>query len=130
MAKKQTGEAVEPVADDNIIETNETAPLNEGIGIPDRPAQAPTGAPVAPQNVEPVIYCGPTLPKKLISMTIYRGGLPANIEALAKEIPEIRKMIVPVTRLNEMRTKIDTPGTEENRLYQVLYQEIMQRRSS
>jgi hypothetical protein len=53
-------------------------------------------------------------------MSVYRGGLPANVTALAKEIPEINKLIVPVSKLGETRKKTDTPGTEENRLYQTI----------
>jgi hypothetical protein len=72
-------------------------------------------------KAEPVIYCGPSLPRaKIISMSVYRGGLPGNIEALAGKIPEIGGLIVPVSRLTEVHRRTSVPGTEENRLYQAI----------
>jgi hypothetical protein len=76
---------------------------------------------ISPPPNEPVIYCGPSLPKaKIIAMVVFRGGLPQNILSLIEKVPEIGKLIVPVSKLNETRKKIETMGTEENRLYQVV----------
>lgn len=70
---------------------------------------------------ETVIYCGPNLPRaQIISASVYRGGLPANITALIEKIPEVGKLIVPVAALDETRRKVATQGTEENRLYQAI----------
>ncbi|MDR1516253.1 MAG: hypothetical protein LBS45_11215 [Synergistaceae bacterium] len=70
---------------------------------------------------EPVIYCGPSVPKgKIISGALYRGGLPKNIEAIVEKVPEIGRLIVPVGKLAETQRKTAVAGTEENRLYQVI----------
>ncbi|MDR1471567.1 MAG: hypothetical protein LBS75_03505 [Synergistaceae bacterium] len=117
MAKKNAGDPLDGAAE-NIASDENSEP-----GAPGEPTG--TSAPAAsdqPQNTEPVIYCGPTLPRKLVSMTIYRGGLPANVALIAEENPDISKLIVPVSKLSETRRKIDISGTEENRLYQVVLQ--------
>lgn len=104
---------------------NEDAPE---IGVPEI-EEGPAGVPViqdaagnAPASPrEPVIYCGPSVPKgKIISGSLYRGGLPKNIEAMIGKIPEIGKLIVPVGKLAETQRKIAVAGTEENRLYQAV----------
>jgi hypothetical protein len=115
MAKKQSSEDLGDYADASFAEESKTTEIHQE-----------TTEAVSRRDIEPCVYCGPTLPRRIVSMTIYRGDLPANIKALAEEIPEIKKLIVPVTRLNETKRKSDTLGTEENRLYQV----IQSRRSS
>jgi hypothetical protein len=91
---------------------------------------APTPPPTVNQQEEqeaadasrvPVIYCGPSIPRaNIISMSLYRGGLPKNILALIEKYPEIGHLIVPVTSLAETQQKVSTQGTEENRLYQAI----------
>jgi hypothetical protein len=106
MAKKNAGDPLDEAADNAAsAENNEQSPP---------PEQS------ADSSAEPVIYCGPTLPRKLVSMSVYRNGLPANVAALAGETPEIARLIVPVSRLSETRKRAETPGTEENRLYQAI----------
>jgi hypothetical protein len=108
MTKKNTGDPIDEAAGNvTFAENNEQNP-------PASPAIS------ADSSAEPVVYCGPTLPRKLVSMSVYRNGLPANIAALAGEIPEIGRLIVPVSHLSETRKKAETPGTEENRLYQAI----------
>jgi hypothetical protein len=71
---------------------------------------------------EPVIYCGPSLPRaKIISGSLYRNGIPKNIEAMMGKIPEVGKLTVPVTKLAETQRRIDIQGSEENRLYQAVF---------
>ncbi len=78
-------------------------------------------APAEAKKAEALIYCGPNLPRaKIIINSVYRNGLPPNIAALVEKIPEIGKLLVPVSALNETRKRIATQGTEENRLYQAI----------
>lgn len=78
------------------------------------------GAPGIP--VETVVYCGPTLPRaKLISMSVFKNGLPDYVKRQIETCPEIGRLIVPVEELVEMKKQIAIKGTEENRLYQVVF---------
>lgn len=71
--------------------------------------------------VETVIYCGPTLPRaKLVSMSVFKNGLPEYVQRQIEACPEIDKLIVPISSLAETRTLIGVRGTEENRLYQAI----------
>lgn len=68
-----------------------------------------------------VIYCGPTLPKaQLVSLSIFRGGLPKYVQDLIAKTPEIGRLIVPVDKLAPTQQRTRTPGTEEHRLYQAI----------
>ena len=111
-------------------ETFETENQNE-VSNPDATAQnghaaataVPKEQPVMPPTAraEPVIYCGPNIPKgNLLSMAVFRGGLPGNVQKLAEKIPEINGLIVPVSQMADMKKKIAVQGTEENRLNQVI----------
>jgi hypothetical protein len=72
-------------------------------------------------RAEPVIYCGPNIPKEnLMSMAVFRGGIPGNIQRLTEKVPEISGLIVPVSRLADVKKKIAVHGSEENRLNQVI----------
>lgn len=74
-----------------------------------------------PTQPETVIYCGPTLPRaKLITMSVFKNGLPDYVKQQISVCQEIGKLIVPVGDLVEMKSRVDTKGTEENRLYQVI----------
>jgi hypothetical protein len=96
MAKKKEGNAADGIANNTAVSSG-------------------------PRNAVPVVYCGPSLPgSKMISMAVYRGGLPPHVTALMEKIPEIGRLIVPVDKLNDTRTKAATPGTEENRLHQMI----------
>jgi hypothetical protein len=76
---------------------------------------------VTANDTEPVVYCGPNVPKgNLLSMAVFKGGLPGNVSRLIVKIPEIGGLIVPVSKLAETRKKIETQGTEENRLNQMV----------
>ncbi|GHV50420.1 hypothetical protein FACS1894216_02580 [Synergistales bacterium] len=76
---------------------------------------------VGTQPSEPLVYCGPTLPRaKILTMSVYKNGLPDHVTALVQEKPEIGKLIVPVSMMSGARKRTDTPGTEEHRLYHAI----------
>jgi hypothetical protein len=112
---KSTKNTDDPMADEVIGDTGM-------FGEPENtPTPPPAVAPTEPVNDPrvPLIYCGPSVPRaKIVSMSLYRGGLPKNISALIEKYPEIGKLIVPVTELAATQKKISTQGTEENRLFQ------------
>lgn len=68
-----------------------------------------------------LVYAGPTMHRrKIIGGSVYRNGLPGNIEQLIAKVPEVGKMIVPVKEFLRVRHAARTQGTEYHRLYQYL----------
>ena len=69
-------------------------------------------------NDETLIYTGPTIfALALERFKIFRGGLPFFVKRAIDKIPEIEKMIVPVSELESMRSKINSPGSNEARIF-------------
>lgn len=69
-------------------------------------------------DIEPEIYTGPNiLAFALQKFQLFRGGLPPHVMRAIEKIPDIQKLIVPVSELEAMRQKIVRPGTNESRLY-------------
>ena len=73
---------------------------------------------------EPQIYTGPNIfAMALQRFQVFRGGLPPYVRRAIEKLPDIEALIVPVSELEDMRRKIDRPGTNEARLFSVLQQE-------
>lgn len=68
-----------------------------------------------------VVYVGPNLHKgKLTAFSIFKGGLPPHVKALADAYPEINRMLVPTSDFAAVRKAAEAQGTEEHRVYQAL----------
>lgn len=79
------------------------------------------GARQEKNGVETVIYAGPTLHRRvLIGSSVYRNGVPSYVTDLMTKVPEIGKMIVPVSMFPDFRKEIQEEGTEAHRLYRYL----------
>ena len=65
----------------------------------------------------PCVYCGPTVRGVARQYTTYQGGIPDTLRDFIKEHQEARQLIVPTSRFPSMRKRLDTPGTEEAKLY-------------
>ena len=73
---------------------------------------------------EPMIYTGPNVfALNLQRFRVFRGGIPPATRRAIEKIPEIESLIVPVSELEEMRQKIDKPGTNESRLFATVQKE-------
>jgi hypothetical protein len=119
MSKRNTFEPTEPIETTEVESQNEENIL--GAVVQAESAELPSAVPIAPNRAEPVIYCGPNIPKgNLLSMAVFRGGIPGNVQRLVEKIPEISRMIVPVSQLADTKKKIAEHGSEENRLNQVI----------
>lgn len=58
------------------------------------------------------VYCGPNLPGGMLQRyTVYKGGLPAHIEEIIKDCPEMKILMVEPAGLQKMRQDVETPGT-------------------
>ncbi|WP_302806760.1 hypothetical protein [Cloacibacillus porcorum] len=79
-------------------------------------------------NDDPVIYCGPSIPKfGLVQFAIYRGNLPENVNNAAVRIEEIKKVIIPIHRLNAFRRELAKIGSEAHRLYNSIVEQAKER---
>ena len=65
---------------------------------------------------EPVVYCGPTIPRIAHSFTSY-AEIPKALAALAEKCPAIAALTVPVSEMAETRRALKTPGTKEAILF-------------
>lgn len=68
---------------------------------------------------EPVIYIGPTIPNRIKQYTVYKG-VPASVEELKKEIPELKHLFVNVSKLNESKAKL----SDETSYLSVIYNTV------
>jgi hypothetical protein len=65
---------------------------------------------------EQLVYVGPNIRGgRLAQYTVFRGGLPAHIEALLADHPHMRSLIVPIWELAAAKARSVTPGTIEYR---------------
>ena len=75
-------------------------------------------------EIEPMIYTGPNVfAMNLQRFRVFRGGIPPATRRAIEKIPEIESLIVPVNELEEMRQKIEKPGTNESRLFATVQKE-------
>lgn len=72
------------------------------------------------QTDEPVIYTGPTIKNVIKQYTVFKSVLPASVEEKSNELPAIKQLIVPVSKLRETTDKIRTEGTPQNVFYKQL----------
>ena len=74
------------------------------------------------QETKPVqlVYCGANwLKYGLTKYQVFLGGMPYNLKAAIKELPDLNNLICNVSELDELRAKILTKGTHESHLYEV-----------
>jgi len=63
----------------------------------------------------PLIYCGPTLPRGVLTQhTVYRGGFPAHLNKYFEQCPAIKRLFVPASDLNKTMLAISKTGSAEN----------------
>lgn len=69
----------------------------------------------------PLIYLGPNLPAgRLLQSTVFRGGIPAYLEPLLVEQPDVAALIVPVDEMSGAQARIVQAGTPEYVAYQTI----------
>lgn len=66
--------------------------------------------------MEPVVYCGPAIPRITHSFTTY-AEVPRALAALAVECPAISTLIVPLSRMADTRKALKIPSSREAILY-------------
>ena len=68
---------------------------------------------------EAVAYMGPDIKRVAINGTTYIGNLPEGLQKKIEEIPVLKGLVVPVSRLAEATVAIATKGTSLNNLYEI-----------
>lgn len=68
----------------------------------------------------PCVYCGPTVRGVARQYTTYQGGIPDALRDFIKEHPDARQLIVSTAQFPAMCRRLDTPGTEEAKLYKAV----------
>ena len=69
------------------------------------------------KKADTLIYCGPSFPGRLQQYSVFRGGVPKYLDNLIEECPNIKSMIVPISKLAITRDKLNKKGSRENQLY-------------
>ena len=109
MAKKTTA-ATEPLEQETEAAETTTQEVPESTPAP---AEAKTPA--------TQIYAGPTMHRRVIvAGSVYRNGLPVQVEKLVEKVPEVGRLLVPIEDYLSVRTATQTQGTEEHRIYHAL----------
>lgn len=68
-------------------------------------------------TTEPVAYVGPNIKHVAQSGTVYIGDLPAALTAKIEEIPAIKGLLIPVSKLSTAGAAAKKSGTALNNLY-------------
>ncbi|MBB6670502.1 hypothetical protein [Cohnella nanjingensis] len=79
--------------------------------------------PGVPAAAGPQIYLGPNIPGgRLLQSTVFRNAIPAYLQPLIQEQPDIGALIVPVSDMADVQNRIVQTGTAEYVAYQNLLQ--------
>ena len=71
-------------------------------------------------RIGPMVYCGPTVREVARQYTVYTAGIPEALRRFLKSCPEAEGLLVPVDRFPEIRKKLETPGSAEATLYDLI----------
>lgn len=111
----------------------ETAEQAEGTTTAPETAEQTEGTDPAPETPEqdlfagiqnPCVYCGPTVRGVARQYTTYQGGIPDTLRDFIKEHPDARQLIVSTAQFPAYRRRLDTPGTEEAKLYKRVKEQL------
>jgi hypothetical protein len=79
------------------------------------------GETLVPEKVVSRIYMGPNLRAgRLLQSTVFRGGIPAYLQPLLDELPDVASLIVPVDEMSGVQAKIVQVGTPEYGAYNAI----------
>lgn len=63
------------------------------------------------------MYIGPAIPGVVKNSTIFIGDLPERLTEIAKEIPSINNLVIPIDRITEAKRALSDPGSVEDVSY-------------
>ena len=111
----------------------ETQEQTEGTATATETQEQAEGTTPAPETPEqdlfagiqnPCVYCGPTVRGVARQYTTYQGGIPDTLRDFIKEHPDARQLIVSTAQFPAYRRRLDTPGTEEAKLYKRVKEQL------
>jgi len=71
------------------------------------------------------MYLGPNHPKGiLVSGTIFKNGIPDQIQALLDKCPSAKSLLVTTDRVGKMRVDMQNPNSAASTLYKQAEQEL------
>jgi hypothetical protein len=72
---------------------------------------------VAEKEQEAVIYCGASLAAGTLQQySVFVNGIPEHLNEHIKKCPAIKGLMVPISKFQEVRKRIEEPGTAEHTL--------------
>ena len=69
---------------------------------------------------EAVAYMGPTIKGVAVNGTVFSNGTPAGLNNKIAEVPAIKGLLIPVSKLAAANVAIHTEGTALNTLYETV----------
>lgn len=69
---------------------------------------------------EAVAYIGPTIKGVAVNGTVFSNGTPAGLNDKIAEVPAIKGLLIPVSKLAAANVAIHTEGTALNTLYETV----------
>jgi hypothetical protein len=71
----------------------------------------------AKENKEPVTYMGPDIKNVAVHGTTYTDGIPESLTKKVEQVPALKGLLLPVSKLATASVAIATAGTALNNLY-------------
>lgn len=63
------------------------------------------------------MYIGPAIPGVVKNSAIFIGDLPERLTEIAKEIPSINNLVIPIDRITDAKRALSDPGSVEDVSY-------------
>ena len=63
------------------------------------------------------MYIGPAIPGVVKNSVIFIGDLPEQLTEIAKEIPSIKNLVIPIDRITEAKQALSEQGSVEEVSY-------------
>lgn len=76
-------------------------------------------------NSKKLIYVGPNFRNHAVTKySVFEGGLPKHIAKDVEKVPELKRLFVPLEKLEAAETDIKTKGTPLNKYYNIVKEVI------
>ena len=116
--KSVAATAAEETTEETTTATEETTTATEATATEETTEETTeTEVTTESSTAEPVAYVGPNIKHVAQSGTVYIGDLPAALTAKIEEIPAIKGLLIPVSKLSTAGAAAKKSGTALNNLY-------------
>ncbi|MCD8204511.1 MAG: hypothetical protein LUC16_01610 [Coprobacillus sp.] len=111
---KATAEAVETMAATDEITQEVTEEVTEAVEEATEEAE----------STEAVAYIGPSIKFVATHGTVYNNGLPRDLAKKVEEIPMIKGLLIPISKLAVSYVQLATEGSALNNLYNAVAEKL------